>query len=96
MEGLLFLNSISDVPGFVGRGVSTDGKSHYAMGSNDQTLAWFLGLWRYLDSGLASGDERQRIVAHLPGARLACPTRRERRAAAACGRERVVNDPAKT
>jgi hypothetical protein len=64
MEGLLFLNSISDVPGFVGRGVSTDGKSHYAMGSNDQTFPWFLGLWRYLDSGLAGDDER-RIVAHL-------------------------------
>ncbi len=65
MEGLLFLSSISDVKGFVGRGVSTDGKSHYAMGSNDQTLPWFLGLWRYLDSGLATADERQRIVAKL-------------------------------
>ena len=37
MEGLLLLNSISDVKGFVGRGVSTDGKSHYPMGSNDQS-----------------------------------------------------------
>src|SRR5207237_9753667 len=34
MEGLLLLNSISDVRGFIGRGVSTDGKSHYPMGSN--------------------------------------------------------------
>ena len=65
MEGLLFLSSISDVKGFVGRGVSTDGKSHYAMGSNDQTLPWLLGLWRYLDSGLATPDERKRIVAKL-------------------------------
>ncbi|QOV92422.1 hypothetical protein IPV69_13160 [Humisphaera borealis] len=65
MEGLLFLNSISDVKGFVGRGVSSDGKSHYPMGSNDQTMPWYFGLWRYLESGLATKDERQRIVAKL-------------------------------
>jgi len=65
MEGLLLLNSISDVPGFVGRGVSTDGRSHYAMGSNDQTLPWFLGLWRYWQSGLASPTEKNRITRHL-------------------------------
>ncbi len=65
MEGLLLLNSISEVKGFIGRGLSKDGKSHYAMGSNDQTLPWFLGLWRYLDSGLATEEERKRIVAHL-------------------------------
>lgn len=64
MEGLLLLNSISDVKGFVGRGVSTDGKSHYAMGSNDQTLPWFLGLWRYFESGLATREEQQRIAKH--------------------------------
>ena len=65
MEGMLHLNSISEVKGFVGRGVSTDGKSHYPMGSNDQTLPWFLGLWRFLDSGLATKAERERIVAKL-------------------------------
>lgn len=65
MEGLLLLNSISDVKGFVGRGVSTDGRSHYPMGSNDQTLPWFYGLWRYLESGLATPAERERIVANL-------------------------------
>jgi hypothetical protein len=65
MEGLLLLNSISEVKGFVGRGVSTDGKSHYAMGSNDQTLPWFVGLWRYWESGLATDEEKQRITKHL-------------------------------
>lgn len=66
MEGLIHLNSISDVEGFVGRGVSTDGKSHYPMGSNDQTFPWFYGLWRYLDSGLVeAGPERDRIVSRL-------------------------------
>jgi hypothetical protein len=62
MKGLLLLNSISDVPGFIGRGVSTDGKSHYPMGSNDQTLPWFLGLWRYWESALATEEERERIA----------------------------------
>jgi hypothetical protein len=65
MEGLLLLNSISEVKGFVGRGVSTDGKSHYPMGSNDQTMPWFLGLWRYWESELATQDEKARIVKHL-------------------------------
>lgn len=65
MEGLLKLNSISDVKGFVGRGVSTDGKSHYPMGSNDQMLPWFLGLWRYFESGIATVEERTRITRHL-------------------------------
>lgn len=65
MEGLLLLNSISDVKGFVGRGVTTDGKSHYPMGSNDQTLPWFVGLWRYLESGLATDAEKLRITKHL-------------------------------
>lgn len=66
MEGLLHLNSISDVPGFVGRGVSTDGHSHYPMGSNDQTFPWFYGLWRYLEAGLAEdAATRDRILGHL-------------------------------
>jgi hypothetical protein len=59
------LNSISEVKGFVGRGVSTDGKSHYPMGSNDQSSPWFLGLWRYWESGLATEEEKQRITQHL-------------------------------
>ncbi len=65
MEGLLFLASVSEVPGFIARGVSTDGKSHYPMGSDDQALPWFYGLGRYLESGLATSAERERIVAKL-------------------------------
>lgn len=65
MEGLLLLNSISDVKGFVGRGVSTDGRSHYPMGSDDQTAPWFIGLWRYYDSGLASDQEKDRLRRRL-------------------------------
>ena len=65
MEGLLLLASVSEVKGFIARGVSTDGKSHFPMGSDDQTLPWFLGLWRYLESGLATRQERERITAKL-------------------------------
>jgi hypothetical protein len=65
LQGLFLLNSISEVPGFVGRGVSTDGKSHYAMGSDDQTFPWFLGLWRYYHSGLATDGERKEIRVRL-------------------------------
>lgn len=64
-KGLLRLASVSDVKGFVARGFATDGRSHYAMGSDDQTLPWVLGLWRYLESGLATADERRDIVAKL-------------------------------
>lgn len=64
-KGLLLLASLSDVRGFVGRGVATDGRAHYAMGSDDQTLPWFLGLWRFLESGLATPELRARIVAKL-------------------------------
>ena len=65
VKGLLLLNSISDVPGFVGRGVSTDGRSHFAMGSDDQTFPWFLGLWRFHQSDLATEEERERIRQHF-------------------------------
>jgi hypothetical protein len=65
MEGLLLLASVSDVRGFVARGCSTDGRSHYAMGSDDQTLPWFLGLWRYVESDLATDAERERITVKL-------------------------------
>lgn len=65
MEGLLFLNSVSDVKGFVARGVSTDGRSHYPMGSNDQTLPWLTGLWRFRQSGIATAEEKERIQQHV-------------------------------
>jgi acetyl esterase/lipase len=65
MQGLLKLNSMSHVPGFVARGVSTDGRSYYPMGSNDQTLPWLVGLWRYWQSNLATAEERAVIKRHI-------------------------------
>ena len=61
-QGLLTCASVSDVPGFIARGVGTDGKCHYPLGSDDQTHPWFYGLHAYFMSGLPSDGERQRIA----------------------------------
>jgi hypothetical protein len=65
MRGLIRLNSVSRVKGFIARGISSDGHSHFPMGSNDQTLPWLLGLWQYLNSGVASSDEKVEISGRL-------------------------------
>lgn len=54
-DGLLLCAEVAEVPGFIARNVLPDGRSHYALGSDDQTGPWFYGLWRYLDSGAATG-----------------------------------------
>ena len=64
-QGLLLCASVSNVPGFIARGVGTDGKCHYPMGSDDQTHPWFYGLHSYATSGLPDAVERQRIVGKM-------------------------------
>lgn len=61
--GLLLLASVGEHPGFIARGVSTDGRSHPPGGSDDQTLPWIYGLWRYLRSPLPSDAERVQLTA---------------------------------
>ncbi len=61
-QGLLTCASVSDVPGFIARGVGTDGRCHYPLGSEDQTLPWFYGLHTYVKSGLAEKPEMKQIV----------------------------------
>jgi hypothetical protein len=65
VDGLLLAASVSDVPGFIARGMGTDGRCHYPMGSGDQTHPWFYGLHAYLTSGLATTEERDRIIAKM-------------------------------
>lgn len=60
--GLLKCASVSDVPGFIARGMGTDGQCHYPMGSQDQTHPWFYGLHAYAMSGIPSPAERQTVV----------------------------------
>lgn len=61
-KGLLLLASVSDVPGYIARGVATDGKSHYPAGSDDQTHPWFYGLYFYVKSGIPDTVEREGII----------------------------------
>lgn len=64
-QGLLKCASVSDVPGMIVRGMGTDGRCHYPLGSDDQTHPWFYGLHAYVTSGLASEVERAQIVAKM-------------------------------
>jgi hypothetical protein len=65
VDGELLLARIGEVPGFVARGLATDGRTTFPMGSNDQTAPWFYGLWRYVRAGLADDALRHRIVAKM-------------------------------
>ncbi|MEQ1859969.1 MAG: FAD-dependent oxidoreductase [Chthoniobacteraceae bacterium] len=67
VEGLMFLASVGRTPGFIARGVATDGKTTYPMGSNDQTMPWLYGIWRYVNDGVATPAERERLVAKFVG-----------------------------
>ena len=64
-QGLLKCASVSDVPGFVARGVGTDGKCHYPLSSDDQMHPWFLGMQAYLGSDIPTADERKVLVAKV-------------------------------
>jgi hypothetical protein len=57
--------SVSDVPGFIARGMGSDGICHYPLGSDDQTHPWFLGLHAYLRSGIPGEEERKLITAKM-------------------------------
>lgn len=59
--GLMLCASVADVPGFIARNVLPDGRSHYALGSDDQTAPWFQGLWSYVSSGAATPEEKKKI-----------------------------------
>lgn len=65
VRGLLKTASVSDVTGFVVRGFATDGRSHYALGSQDQTHPWFYGLYAYVKSDIPGKNERAEVVAKM-------------------------------
>ena len=64
-QGLIKCASVSDVPGFIARGVGTDGQCHYPLTSDDQTHPWFYGLSVYLRSGIAPEPERRQVIAKM-------------------------------
>ncbi|WP_138994515.1 hypothetical protein [Larkinella sp. C7] len=61
-DGLVLLATVGKAPGFIARGISTDGKSHHVAGSDDQTGPWFYGLWRYIKSGIPDQNEKIRLI----------------------------------
>ena len=63
--GLLKCASVSDVPGFIARGVGSDGKCHYPLSSDDQMHPWFLGMHAYLRSDIPTPAERVILVAKV-------------------------------
>jgi len=65
VKGLLKTASVSDVTGFIARGFATDGKSHYPLGSQDQTHPWFYGLYSYVKSGIPDEAERSEVVSKM-------------------------------
>jgi hypothetical protein len=64
-RGLLKCASVSDVPGFVARGVGSDGKCHYPLSSDDQMHPWLLGMHAYLQSDIPTTDERKVLAAKV-------------------------------
>lgn len=74
-QGLLKLSLVSDVPGFIARGVSTDGKTHYPNGSNDQTIPWVYGLYYYLKTDIPTPTEskimRDKIIEVIQALQIA-------------------------
>jgi len=60
-RGLLKLEEVGKVDGFVARGVGTDGKCHYPFSSEDQVGPWILGLWKLYHSEIPGKEEKDRI-----------------------------------
>lgn len=63
--GLMTLATIGQTKGFLARGVTADGSAHYPLSSNDQTMPWLYGMWRYLHSGIPEEAEALRIKAKI-------------------------------
>jgi hypothetical protein len=63
IDGLLLVSTVGKTPGFIARGIATDGKTTYTLGSNDQSTPWHYGIWRYLTDGLATPEEKTKLTA---------------------------------
>lgn len=68
IDGLLKVSSIGKTPGFIARGIATDGRTTYPMGSNDQTTPWLYGVWRYVTTGVAKDEaEKKELIVKFIG-----------------------------
>ena len=64
-KGLMLCASVSDVKGFISRGVSSDGKTHYPIGSEDQTVPWIYGMYMYLKSDIPDAEEKSAVKSKI-------------------------------
>ncbi len=60
-DGLMKLATVGQTKGFIARGLSADGSAHYALSSNDQTLPWLYGMWRYVRSDVPDELQRRQV-----------------------------------
>jgi hypothetical protein len=65
VSGLKLLSRVSDIKGFIARGVSTDDTGHFPVSSPDQTFPWFYGLWHYVKSGIPDVAEKDSLIAEM-------------------------------
>lgn len=63
--GLYRLQDVGKTPGFIARGIGTDGECHYAASSNDQVFPWFLGLWSYWNTDIPTDAERAECAGRM-------------------------------
>lgn len=63
IEGLLKVSTVGKTPGFIARGIATDGKTTYPLGSNDQSTPWHYGIYRFITDGLATPEEKTKLTA---------------------------------
>lgn len=64
-RGLMKLATVGQTKGFIARGLTADGSAHYALSSEDQTLPWLYGMWRYVRSDIPDEPERRQIIAKI-------------------------------
>ena len=64
-KGLMKLATVGQTKGFIARGLTADGSAHHALSSEDQTLPWFYGMWRYVRSNVPEEDERRQVKAKI-------------------------------
>ena len=65
VEGLILCADVCGTPGMICRGVGSDGRCHYPLGSCDQTVPWFFGMDAYLRGGFGDAALRERVRAKM-------------------------------
>jgi len=64
-DGLLHLQDVAKIDGFIARGVGNDGECHYPYSSDDQLGPFLVGIWKYRNSVLCSDAERADIDSRI-------------------------------